>query len=287
MDAISWRQPAIFTACLIENLYYSYTPVKLTSRKTSVTPKPQSTTQRWSRWQEVRPQSVSSRIVDQVRAALFRGELKPGDVLGSETDLARKFGVSRVPVRDAFKTLQALGIVEVKMGANGGARIAAGDPNRFADALAVQLKLVGISVAEMFDAQIAVEVMATELAAKQASADDLAKLRAILRQLQAMSQKSLTEATAARFTETAMHFHAGLVDAAHNRALSAQFKALRVVLEPIYGRRTSNAVTKRVVSADKAVLDAVEAGDAERACRLIRRRLETIRAHQLFETVTK
>ena len=66
-----------------------------------MTSKPQSTTQRWSRWQEVRPQSVSSRIVDQVRAALFRGELKPGDVLGSETDLAKKFGVSRVPVRDA------------------------------------------------------------------------------------------------------------------------------------------------------------------------------------------
>ena len=94
-----------------------------------MTSKPQaSRSQRWSRWQDVRAQSVSSRIVDQVRAALFRGELKPGDVLGSETDLAQKFGVSRVPVRDAFKTLQALGIVEVKMGANGGARIAAGDP---------------------------------------------------------------------------------------------------------------------------------------------------------------
>src|SRR6516164_1602600 len=218
-----------------------------------VAPKPQSTSERWSRWQEVRPQSVSSRIVDQVRAALFRGELKPGDVLGSETDLARKFGVSRVPVRDAFKTLQALGIVEVKMGANGGARIAAGDPNRFADALAVQLKLVGIGIEEMFDAQIAIEVMATELAAKRASTADLTKLRSILRDLQAMSQKPFSALSAARFTETAMHFHAALVDAAHNRALSAQFKALRLVLEPIYGRRTSSAVAKRVISADKSV----------------------------------
>src|SRR6516162_8279596 len=171
MDVPPWRQPAPSSnaACLPQNLYYSYTPVKA-PRTPPVTSKPQSTTQRWSRWQDVRPQSVSSRIVDQVRAALFRGELKPGDMLGSETDLAKKFGVSRVPVRDAFKTLQALGIVEVKMGANGGARIAGGDPNRFADALAVQLKLVGISVEEMFDAQIAVEVMATELAAKRASA---------------------------------------------------------------------------------------------------------------------
>jgi DNA-binding FadR family transcriptional regulator len=211
-----------------------------------VASKAQPTPERWARWQDVRSQSVSSQIVEQVRAALFRGELKPGDVLGSETDLARKFGVSRVPVRDAFKTLQALGIVEVKMGANGGARIAAGDPNRFADALAVQLKLVGISVEEMFDAQIAIEVMATELAAKRASDDDLAQLRAILGELQAMAQKSLTQAAALRFTEIAMQFHVALVDAAHNRALSAQFKALRFVLEPVYARRTSPAGIARL-----------------------------------------
>jgi GntR family transcriptional regulator, transcriptional repressor for pyruvate dehydrogenase complex len=252
-----------------------------------VAQKRQVSQERWSRWQDVRPQSVSSRIVDQVRAALFRGELKPGDVLGSETDLARKFGVSRVPVRDAFKTLQALGIVEVKMGANGGARIAAGDPSRFADALAVQLKLVGISVEEMFDAQIAIEVMATELAAKRAGEADLARLRAILAELQLMSEESLTAAGALRFTEIAMDFHAALVDAAHNRALSAQFKALRFVLEPIYGRRTSNAIAKRVIAADKAVLECVAAGNAEGACTLMRRRLQTIRAHQLFETVNK
>ena len=131
----------------------------------------------WSQWQDVRPLPMSSRIVEQVRAALFRGELNPGDFLGSETDLARKLGVSRVPVRDAFKTLQALGIVETKMGANGGARIAAGDPSRFADALAVQFKLVGISIEEMFDAQIAIEVMAAELAAKRATKPICRRLR--------------------------------------------------------------------------------------------------------------
>src|SRR5262245_7894798 len=228
---------------------------------------------------------MSSRIVEQVRAALFRGELKPGDVLGSETDLARKFGVSRVPVRDAFKTLQALGIVEVKVGANGGARIAAGDPNRFADALAVQLKLVGISVEEMFDAQIAIEVMATELAAERADEADRTRLRAILTELEAIAQKSFTPAAASRFSAIAMDFHAALVEAAHNRALSAQFAALRFVLEPIYARRTNNTIAKRVIAADKAVLDAVIARDAERACALIRRRLQTIRAHQLFEAV--
>jgi DNA-binding FadR family transcriptional regulator len=235
----------------------------------------------------VKPQSLSSRIVDQVRAALFRGELKPGDMLGSETDLARQFSVSRVPVRDAFKTLQALGIVEVKMGPNGGARIAAGDPSRFADALAVQLKLVGISVEEMLDAQLAVEVMAAELAAKRATASDIETLRATLGELQAMVAKSFTPTSALRFTKVAMQFHAALIDAAHNRALSAQFTALRLVLEPMYAQRTSDTIAKRVVDTDEKVLDATKARDAERACSLVRWRLDTVRARQLIKTVNK
>ncbi|HEY1503074.1 MAG TPA: FCD domain-containing protein [Stellaceae bacterium] len=252
-----------------------------------MTPKSPATIVRWSQWQDVKPQSVSSRIVDQVRAALFRREIKPGDLLGSETDLARRFGVSRVPVRDAFKALQALGIIEVKMGSNGGARVASGDPSRFADALAVQLQLVGIAADELLEAQLAIEMMATELAAKRATREDIDALRAILAELQTIAAKPLTSATARRFTEVAMQFHVALIDAAHNRALSAQFKALLLVLEPVYARRSSEVIVRRVVSTNRRVLDAVEGGNAERACSLVRRRLEIVRARQSVKAVKK
>jgi len=279
---------------LVLDLYYKYTVcqestialmgVKIQGNR-NMAPKRKPRSEHWSRWGPVRAQSVSSRIVDQVRSGLFRGELKSGDFLGTENELAQKLGVSRVPVRDAFKALQALGIIEVKVGAKGGARIASGDPNLFADALAVQLKLVGITVEEMFDSQIAIEVMATELAAKRATQSDLQKLRDLLDELQAMCLKPMTQTTALHFTELSMRFHEALVESAHNRALAAQFKALRRVLEPIYARRTSDTIAKRVVASHKTVLDCVANGDAERACALVRRRLETIRAHQLMKTV--
>ena len=242
-------------------------------------------TEPWTRWDIGRSQSTSSRIIEQVRNALFRGELKSGDFLGSENDLARYFEISRVPVRDAFQALQALGVIEVRVGANGGARIAVGDSSRFADALAVQLKLVGVSVEEMFDAQIAIEVMATELAAQRATVSDFEHLRVILDELLSLSQRPLTKKAALKFTELSMRFHQALVDAAHNRVLAAQFTALRFVLEPIYARRTTDAVAKRVVASHKSVLDALVARDIERACSVMRRRLQVIRAHQLLKTV--
>lgn len=233
----------------------------------------------WVGWQTVRTESASARIVDQVWTALFRGELKPGDYLGSEVQLAQKLGLSRVPVRDAFRTLQALGIVDVKVGARGGARIAAGDANRFASALAVQLKLIGISIEEMFDAQIAIEVMAAELAAKRATTADLATLRSINDELLGYRTSSPL------FTEKAMRFHEALIDAAHNRALSAQFKALRSVLEPVYAQRISATVVKRVVGWNRQIIEAIAAADTGRAGALMRHRLEVIRARQLMKAV--
>ena len=116
-----------------------------------------------------RSSSLSAQIVADVREALFAKRLKPGDFLGTEKDLAARFGTSRIVARDAMRTLEALGIVEIRMGKGGGARIAQGNPRLFAEALAVQLDLTGVTAAEIMDAQRAIETLGAELAAENAT----------------------------------------------------------------------------------------------------------------------
>src|SRR3982074_2238381 len=120
--------------------------------------------------------SLSAHIVGQVRDALFAKKLKPGDFLGTEKDLAARFGVSRIVARDALRTLQALGIADIKMGKGGGARVSRGNPRLFAEALAVQLDPTGVTPAEIMDAQRAIECLAAELAAENATDEDIARL---------------------------------------------------------------------------------------------------------------
>src|SRR5690242_7788270 len=120
--------------------------------------------------------TLSTRIVGQVREALFAKQMRPGDFLGTEKDLAQRFGVSRIVARDALRTLEAQGIVEIKVGAGGGARIAKGNARLFAEALAVQLDLAGVSVDEIMDAQRAIEGLAAELAAVNATHEDHTRL---------------------------------------------------------------------------------------------------------------
>src|SRR3954468_1838916 len=127
-----------------------------------------------------RSASLSAQIIGDVRDALFAKKLKPGDVLGTENEIAARYGVSRIVARDALRTLEALGIAEIRMGKGGGARVARGNPRLFAEALAVQLDLTGVSTAEIMDAQRAIETLAAELAAENATGEDTARLRQLI-----------------------------------------------------------------------------------------------------------
>lgn len=230
------------------------------------------------RWTPVQAQTLSWRIVAQVRAALFSGELKSGEFLGSERSLAKQFRVSRVATRDALRTLAAIGLIEIRAGKLGGAWIARGNPERFADALAIQLKLIGVTEVEMLDAQAAIETHAAELAAQRATSDDLERMREVLRRLGELVDDP------AEFTARAMDFRAAVVDASHSRALIAQHRALRHLLQPAYTLHTRPEVARRVVAAHASLLARIASGDAEGARRTLAARLAEIRAKTLATT---
>src|SRR5260221_11736825 len=104
-----------------------------------------------------RTATMSTQIVAQVRDALFAKELRPGDFLGTEKDLAERFAVSRIVARDALRTLDAQGVVEIKVGSGGGARIARGNARLFAEALAVPLDPARVSGCEIMEGQRALQ----------------------------------------------------------------------------------------------------------------------------------
>lgn len=229
-------------------------------------------------WEPVQTETLSWRIVSQVRAAVFSGQLKAGDFLGSETSLSTQFNVSRMAARDALRTLEAVGIVQIRMGAKGGAWIAQGNPERFADALAIQLHLIGVSGEEIFDAQMAIEVTSAELAAQNATDEDFAKLRGILAELDKLRDDPQG------FTNASLRFHEAIVEASHNRVLLAQFRALRFVLQPLLAPNTTDTIATRVIRSHKQVLNAVEARDGEKAREIMQQRVKVIRTRVLSGT---
>jgi GntR family transcriptional repressor for pyruvate dehydrogenase complex len=224
-----------------------------------------------------RSASLSSQIVADVREALFGKRLKPGDFLGTEKDLAARHGVSRIVARDALRTLEALGIVEIRMGKGGGARIARGNPRLFAEALAVQLDLTGVSAAEILDAQRAVECMAAELAAENATAADHERIRRLL----ADAERKLNDADA--YTLSSREFHLAIAEASHNRVLVVQFISLQNVSWPSRNTTLTPTVARRILEVHQELAALIEMRDAAGARRLMDDHVKMIRARRVAE----
>jgi GntR family transcriptional repressor for pyruvate dehydrogenase complex len=168
-------------------------------------------------WQVVRPTRASDEIADQLRRAVFDGALRPGDPLGSEGDLAHRFGVSRLSVREAMRSLEANGLIEMRLGPKGGPYVAQGDPHRFAEALAIQLRLVGVRMEEVLDALAGLEQMAGRLAAANATLADLERIESLLQ----------TGRTTASIARAGRLFHEAIAEASHNPVVIATLIAVR------------------------------------------------------------
>ncbi len=222
-------------------------------------------------------ETLSGGIVAQIRAAVMSREIEAGQFLGSEAALSEQFGVSRMAMRDALRTLEGLGIVEIRMGARGGVWVAQGNPDRLADALAVHLKLIGVTSGEVFDAQMAIEEMAAKLAAERREEADLARLNAVLAELSSLKSELN------RFADASMRFHEGIVLASHSRILLAQFRALSIVLEPVLRPHLTPSSAVRIIRHHKMLLAAIEAGDGQEAARIMRERLTYQRTKTLSQ----
>jgi GntR family transcriptional repressor for pyruvate dehydrogenase complex len=224
-----------------------------------------------------RSSSMSAQMVAWVRDALFAKKLKPGDFLGTEKDLAARFGASRIVARDALRTLEALGIVEIRMGKGGGARIAGGNPRLFAEALAVQLDLTGVSAAEIMDAQRAIETLGAELAAENATAADIAKLRRLLRE----ARDAMSDLDA--FTRLSRDFHLAVAEASHNRVLVVQLISLEHVSWPRRNVTATPKLAEHVLDIHTKLADLIELRDAAAARTLMDDHVKMIRARRVAE----
>lgn len=214
-----------------------------------------------------RSMTIASLIADQVREALFEDHLKPGDFVGTEQEIANQFRVSRIAARDALRTLEASGVISVRPGPGGGARIAHGNPTRFAEALAIQLKLVAVTEYEIYVAQHAIEAMAVEQAACNAEAADLDTLDELIR------ESHVLRGDIPAFKRSCFDFHAAVTAASHNRVLIALRNSIDKVLPDAYQADPSPQHVSGIIQHHRKILQLIRAGDGVNAGDQMRKHL--------------
>jgi GntR family transcriptional repressor for pyruvate dehydrogenase complex len=113
-------------------------------------------------------------VVSHVRGRIERGELKPGDRLPPERELARMVGVSRPSVRAGLRSLSAMSVVQTRHGS--GTYIADGPPLLDSRPLSLLAALHGFTPEQMFEARRVLEVGVAGLAAERATGEQVAAM---------------------------------------------------------------------------------------------------------------
>ncbi|MFF9620920.1 GntR family transcriptional regulator [Streptomyces griseosporeus] len=184
--------------------------------------------------------AVRERVLAALRQEIIAGRLRPGDRL-VERELAERFGVSRVPVREAIRALVAEGFVHFESARR-----------------TVVRRLTQADVRELFELREALEVYAAGLAASRATEEELAELRHLLDKAAAATEAGDAET----ITDVNTRFHDGILAMAGNSLLIS-------VMEPVDGRlrwlTRQNEEWPQLLAEHRQLYDAIASGDPDRA----------------------
>jgi len=131
-------------------------------------------------FESVKAQRISDEIVRQIRDALFVGKLRTGDKLPTERELSAQFKTSRTSVREALRSLEHEGVIQVRKGASGGIFVIDVDHRPVTKSLQTLLQLRKISIHNIAEVRLIFEPEAARLAAERASRDDIRELEEVV-----------------------------------------------------------------------------------------------------------
>lgn len=127
-------------------------------------------------------------VADQIKQAIYNGDLKPGDRLPSERDLCQTFGVGRPTIREALRTLSVMGLVEINRGSKG-AVIKEADITQYMESIREQLswliKVEKKTLEDLWAVRKYIELGIGHYAAINATKGDFKKLDAMIRKMEA------------------------------------------------------------------------------------------------------
>lgn len=128
-----------------------------------------------------KPHRTSQEVLKQIRTLILEEKLRPGDRLLGEREMAVELGVSRTTLREALRTMELLGWLEIKPG--GGTFIRDAQLNEVISPLALALSVEPARIEELWETRITLEVECAGLAALRASEEDLQGIADALREM--------------------------------------------------------------------------------------------------------
>jgi DNA-binding FadR family transcriptional regulator len=222
---------------------------------------------------QIRVPKTAELVARHLRKQIVRGELVEGDALPSETVLMETFSISRPTLREAFRILESEGLIVVRRGAHGGARVQVPSSEVAAGYTGLVLQHRGATLADVFTARVIVEAPAAAIVARM---PDCAKRAERLTEWLADFEQ---HHAGADYTARFHGFNRLLVELTENETLMLLTSMLETISDAasvassIVPADVEGKLVRRASKARHSLIERIAAGDADGAEALFRRHL--------------
>jgi GntR family transcriptional repressor for pyruvate dehydrogenase complex len=203
--------------------------------------------------------AVTDEAILKIKEMILSGELGPGDRLPPEKELSERLGLSRSSMREAVKALEVIRVLDVRRG--DGTYVTSLEPRLLLEAMSFVVDLHDdSSILELFAVRRILEPAAVALASGRMTDAVVSGLRA---QIASVDHSTDVEGLVAHDLD----FHRAIVDAAGNSYLASLIESLssNTVRARIWRGLTQENSVGRTLAEHRAIVDALERGDAELA----------------------
>lgn len=218
-------------------------------------------------------------VLEKIETDLLDGTLQPGDRLPPERELASTLGVGRSSVREALRVLEVMGLIRTGTGSGptSGAMIIATPNGGMSALLRLQVAAQGFPLDDVVATRLVLESAVVEALATDPDRDT-DDARAVLDAMEA------TDLTPAEFLALDAQLHLALAEASGNVVIAATMAGLRTAIESYVQAGAEritdwDATASRLRHEHRAILDAVESGEIDRARTLVRSHITGYYAH--------
>src|SRR6266446_1197364 len=180
-------------------------------------------------------EATSEWVIEKLRDMIHRRELRAGDRLPPERDLAKLFGVSRPTLRAGIRSLAAVGILQSRQGAGTFVVKADGPPSLDSSPLRLMASLHGFTTGEMFEARKSLEMAIAGLAAERATGEQMASMAEAIAGMYASLDNP------EQFLVHDMSFHQSVAAASGNRILTSLMNMVATILYDVRSKTVKRA----------------------------------------------
>ena len=211
-----------------------------------------------SRFPELRHEALYQRVANHVRELIESEQLQPGERLPAERELARMLGVSRVPIREAMRTLAAQGLIEIRRGQ--GMFVASSSVEATVERLTHALLKQRDLLAELFAVRRLLEPASAQWAAARADGEAIASLRQLLADMETANATDPPDYDTIGNRDTRLHVE--IAAASENRVLTRMMQALQDLhMEQLETSLRYRDRVHETIKDHKRIVQAIASGD--------------------------